>query len=114
MAFLAVLGGLMLCLAWGVREYQLWRERNALQQTIQQLRTTLDAGRQHARRVSEDLYVLQAVLVERNLLDEDELQRSRIRLVDTPRRLAEERNQLLRNMSISPTQLVDDGDPKVH
>ncbi len=114
MALLAISGGLMLCLAWAVREYQLWRERQALQAALNQLKQALDLSRQQMRRMSEDVYVMQAVLVEKNLLDEDELQRGRIRLIETPRRQAEERNQLLRHMNVSPTQIIDDPDPKIH
>src|SRR5687767_6586533 len=101
MALLAVVGALSLMLAWAVREWQLARERRAFAQAVEHLRLSLDSSRQHLKRISEDLYVLQSVMVERNLIDETELQRSRVRLVDNPRRLAEERDALARHMKVS-------------
>ncbi len=115
MALLPVVGALSLLFAWAVREWQLARERKAFAQAVEHLRVSLETSRHHLRRVSEDLFVLQSIMVERNLLDETELQRGRVRLVETPRRVAEEREAIARNMKISPTALViDDGEHKIH
>jgi hypothetical protein len=115
MALLAVVGALSLLFAWSVREWQLARERRTFVQAVEHLRVSLETSRHHLRRVSEDLFVLQSVMVERNLLDETELARSRARLIEVPRRLAEERENITRNMNVSPTSLViEEGEHKIH
>jgi hypothetical protein len=119
MALLAVVGALSLMLAWSVREWQLSRERRAFAQAVDHLRVSLETTRHHLRKVSEDLFVLQSLMVERNLIDETELARGRMRLIEGPRRAAEERDALAKNMKVSPTVLVlvdseGDGGHKIH
>lgn len=115
MLLLAISGGLLLALALIVREYQLSRERSLQEAAYEQLRTALEATRAQMRRVCEDMYVLQSVLGERNLLDEGELARGRVRLVEMPRRMARERDAIQRHLGISPTSLIlEDSDGKIH
>jgi hypothetical protein len=112
---LAVGGGLFLALALLVREVQLSRERAMQAAVFEQLRAALESTRTQLRRASEDLHVLQNVLVERRMVDEAELARTRIRLVEMPRRLAAEKDAIRRHLGVSPQVLVrDDGDGKVH
>ena len=115
MTLLAVGGGIFLALALIVRELQLARERAMHLAAFEQLRLALDATRTQLRRAFEDLYVLQTVLAERNVLDEAELQRSRARLIEQPRRIAEERDAIQRHLGVSPTHLVvEDTEGKIH
>jgi hypothetical protein len=115
MALLAVIGGLLLALALIVREYQLAKERARHLATHERLRSSLKETRTQLRRALEDLHVLLRVLEEKHLVDEADLSRGRARLIETPRRLAAERNAIVRNHNVSPTQLVIDEDlNKVH
>lgn len=115
MAFTAVLAGVLLCVAFCVRERHLRRERAATAEALRDLRIALEATRAQLRRAGEDVFVLQTLLAERNLLDDGDLARARIRLIETPRRLAEERAAMARHLQVSPTQLVlDPNDPKIH
>lgn len=115
MLHLLAVGFLLLLVAWALRELQLYRERAALTQAVDNLRTALENTRQHVRRQSEDLYVLASVLTERNIVDDTELARSRARLIEQPRRVAEEREALTKVLNVPATQLVvEDGDPKIH
>lgn len=115
MTLLAIGGGIFLALALIVRELQTARERALQLAAFEQLRLSLDATRGQLRRAFEDLYVLQTVLAERNILDEAELARSRARLIETPRRIAEERDAIQRHLGVAPTHLVvDESEGKVH
>lgn len=115
MALLAVIAAGVLCIAFAVREYQLGKERAAMISAITELRTAVEASRTQLRRLTEDIYVIQTVLAERNVIDDADLARARMRLIETPRRLAEERAAMARHLKVSPTQLVlDPGDPKIH
>lgn len=115
MTLLAIGGGLFLALALIIREYQLTRERALQAATFEQLRVSLEATRGQLRRACEDLYVLQSVLSERNVLDEADLARTRIRLVEMPRRVAAERDAIRRHLGVAPQHLViDESDGKVH
>ncbi len=115
MALLAIAAAVVLCIAFGAREHQLARERAAQAAAIEGLRAALEAMRGQLRRSQEDVYVFQTLLVERNLFDEGELARARLRLIEAPRRVAEERAAMARHLKVSPTQLVlDPGEPKLH
>jgi hypothetical protein len=115
MALLAVIAAVVLCVAFAIRENQLGRERRVLAAAIEELRGVLDMTRMQLRRTGEDLYVTQTLLTERNVLDENDMARARLRLIEAPRRMAEERAQMARHLKVSPTQLlIDQGDPKVH
>ena len=115
MALLAVVGGLLLAFALVVREYQLAKERSQHAAAHERLRVSLKETRGQLRRTLEDVHVIQRVLEEKHLLDETDLARGRMRLIETPRRRAAERNAIVRNHNVSPTQLVMDEDlNKVH
>lgn len=115
MTLLALSGGILFTLALIVREFQLARERSLHLAALEQLRLSLEGARAHSRRQAEDMYVLQTVLIERNVLDESELMRSRTRLIETPRRIAEERDSIQRHLGASPPHLlVEESDGKVH
>jgi hypothetical protein len=115
MTLLALGAGIFFALAMILRELQLGRERAMHQATFEQLHLSLEGVRAQLRRAGEDLYVLQAVLAERNLLNEADLARGRARLIENPRRIAEERDAIQRHLGVAPTHLVvDDSDGKIH
>jgi hypothetical protein len=115
MAVLAVVAVLVLSVGFALRERQLARDRAATEAALQELRTSLEGARNQLRRANEDLFVIQTLLGERNLLDENDLARARLRLIDAPRRVAEEKAAMARHLKVSPTQLViDPSDSKIH
>lgn len=115
MALLAVIAVIVLGVVLLTREHQFSRERATTGTSVQEVRAALDACRMQLRRTAEDLYVIQTVLSERNLLDDNELARARLRLIEAPRRMAEERAAMARHLKVSPTQLMlDSAEPKIH
>jgi hypothetical protein len=91
------------------------RQHTATQTLVEQMRLTLEGTRSQTRRLAEDLFVLQAVLTEHHLFDDAEMARCRARLVETPRRVAQERDAITRNLGVSPTHLVvSDSDSDFH
>ena len=115
MAVLAVVAVLVLSVGLALRERQLARDRAAADAALQELRTSLEGARNQLRRANEDLFVIQTLLAERNLLDENDLARARLRLIEAPRRVAEEKAAMARHLKVSPTQLViDPSDSKIH
>ncbi len=115
MALVAIGAALVVCIAFALREQQLSRERAAQNAALDGLRAAIDALRGQLRRAQEDTFVLQTLLGERNMLDENDLAQARLRLIEAPRRVAEERAAMARHLKVSPTQLVlDPGEPKLH
>ena len=115
MGLWAIGAGIFFALALILREFQLARERAMHIALQEQMRLSLESTRAQLRRAAEDLFVLQSVLVERNLLDETQLARSRARLIEAPRRMAEERDAIARHLGVAPTHLVvEETDGKVH
>lgn len=114
MGLLAVIGGLFLCAALAVREFQLSRERASMTAAFEQLKASLETTRAQQRRGLEDVYVLQATLLERHVVDQTELAESRSRLIDGPRKMAQERRAILKHTTVSPTQLILDESKSVH
>jgi len=115
MAVLAVVAVLVLSVAFALRERRLARDRTATEAALQELRTSLEGARTQLRRANEDVFVVQTLLSERNLLDENDLARARLRLIEAPRRVAEEKAAMARHLKVSPTQLViDPSDSKIH
>lgn len=115
MTLLAIAGGLLLALALIAREVQIARERSALADQVERQRLMAADTRRQLRRALEDLYVMQTLLADKHLLDENEFARGRVRLIEKPRRVAEERNAILRDSDVEPTQLVVDDDVnKIH
>ncbi len=115
MALLAIVGGLLLSLALILRELHLSRERAQHARAEKALRAALKVTHDGLQRVNDDLRALAATLSEKHLIDDADLARARVRFVDLPRRVAEERDHILRTTQASPTQLVvDDHIHKVH
>ena len=114
MMLLAICGGLLLALALMVREYQLGRERAARHSAFEHLHASLDVMTKQLRRTREDLYVLRAVLQERGVVTEEEFSRSRLRLIENPRRRAEERSELMRQVEVSPLAVIVDEGESIH
>lgn len=111
MTLLAVCGGLLLAVALIVREIQQGRERTARLSALERLHQLGDAQARQLRRAREDLYVMRVLLQERGVFSDEEFARSRIRLIEDPRRRAEERSQLTRDVNLAPGVLIiDDGD----
>jgi len=115
MLVLVLAGGALLAIALVLFEVSLARRRASQAASIEKLRGSLQESRSQFRRALEDLYVLHAVLADKHVIDEADLARGRARLIEAPRRLAQERNAILRHWEVSPTQLVIDEDiTKVH
>ena len=115
MAFVAALGGLLLALALVLRELQLTRERSLQAAAEERLRVALEQTRAQLQHAVEDVYVLRTLLVERGLFEEGDIARARARLVEGPRRLAAEREALMRHLDGAATHLVlDEQNNKVH
>jgi hypothetical protein len=115
MTLFALGAGIFFGLALIARELQLARERTIHVTHLQGLRQSLESTRAQLRRCTEDLFVLQAVLAERNLCNEGELSRGRLRLIEAPRRQAEERESVSRHLGVSQAILmVEDGEGKIH
>ena len=115
MIVLVLIGGLLLVIGMVVREFQLARERAARAKLFEYLSRALDANREQLKRLSEDLYVLRTLLAERQIIASKDLIDGRTRLIDGPRRQAEERDAILRGFDILPIQLLaEDPESKMH
>jgi hypothetical protein len=114
MLVFALAGGMLLALAVILREMAVSRDRAAANQSVEELRRTVDVLRGHVQRTSDEVFVLRATLEERNLVNEHELERNRKRLVEEPRRQARERQQIVSNENVSPTQVVIDEGESIH
>lgn len=111
MTLLAVCGGLLLAAALIVREWQISRERAIRLSTLDSLYQSLEATNRQLHRAREDLFVLRTLMQERGVFSEEEFAQSRVRLIEKPRRRAEERSQLTRGLGLpSNVLLVDDGE----
>lgn len=108
MALIAIISFFLLGAVLLYREHQLNRERAAVLSNLQEAFTALDACHIQIKRTNEDLFVMQTVLCERHILDENDLVQARMRLIEIPRRLAEERAATARHLKVSPTQLIFD------
>jgi hypothetical protein len=111
-----VLGaGIFFTAALILREFQLARERAMHMAAFDQLRLALEGMRAQLRRNAEDIYVMQVLLAERSIFNEAELARARARLIEAPKRNAEERESIQRHLGREPTHLVlDENDGKIH
>ncbi|RZK51142.1 MAG: hypothetical protein EOO59_15440 [Hymenobacter sp.] len=105
---------MMLALALGLRELTLARERAIHLTLSQQLHSNLDSTRAQLRRLSEDYYVLTTLLMERHVVGDAELSRGRARLIEQPRRIAQQRDLLQRKGLASAQLVVDEGDGNIH
>lgn len=115
MLVLTLIGTMLIGLALLVRELRLVDERRRQTAALLAVEAALEKTRAQLRRTLEDVYVLQTLLLERNLLDEQELARARARLVEAPRRIAQERAEVLRTAGVSePALVVDEGIDKLH
>ncbi len=114
MTLLALCGGLLLAVALMVREVQLRRERAAARADHDRLFASVETAVRHLRRTREDLYVMRTVMQERGVLTEEDLARGRARLIETPRRRAEERDQMLKELKIADVPVILDEGESVH
>lgn len=115
MTLVAVVGGLLLALALVLREFQLTRERSQQSATHERVRLALEQTRSQLQHALEDVYVLQMLLIERGLFEEGDLVRGRARLVEAPRRMAAEREAIVRHLGgDAPHLVLDDQNNKVH
>lgn len=115
MLVLTLIGTMLIGLALLVRELRLVDERRQQAAALLAVEAALEKTRAKLRRTLEDVYVLQTLLLERNVLDEQELAKARARLVEAPRRAAEERAEVLRTVNVSePALVVDEGIDKLH
>ena len=115
MVVLAIVSGASLALALVVREIQFARDRIAKRAQLSELNANIEKLRTQLRRAQEDVYVMQTLLSERNILDENEIARGRVRLIENPKRLAAEKDAIVRHLGVSPTSLVvDDNVDKIH
>ena len=105
----------MITLSLIVREVQLLKERSQLMQLLDDVRLSHQGTQAQARRLGEDLYLLQSLLAERNLLQESDLTRARSRLIDRPRRLTQEREAIHAHLGQRhSTVMLEESEGKVH
>lgn len=103
------------CVSLLVREVTLVRERATLSRNIEELSLSQQSVRDGTRRLAEDLFVLQNLMVERGLLQQSDVSRGRGRLIEQPRRKAEERTAMLKYVSAEKVPFVlEDADGHVH
>ncbi|MBC7793795.1 MAG: hypothetical protein H7Z43_08805 [Clostridia bacterium] len=115
MVVLAIVSGASLVLALVVREIQSARDRRSSRAQFNEVHANIEKLRAQFRRTQEDVYVIQTLMSERNILDENELARGRVRLIENPKRLAAEKDAIVRHLGVSPTSLVvDDNVDKIH
>lgn len=81
----------LLSFIWLGREWQLAKERTLQLASLKALSEILHSTRLQLRRATEDIFVLQALLIERQAFSESDLNRARLRLIEYPRRQAEQR-----------------------
>ncbi|MEM6558242.1 MAG: hypothetical protein AAF605_00525 [Myxococcota bacterium] len=97
------------------REIAWFRERGATHKALKALGDAFEQRNQSIRRLQEDLYVLQSVMRERNMLSDHELVSARKRLVEQPKRVAEERDAIQRNLNVGiPSQVIKESINKLH
>ena len=115
MALISVLGGLLLALAFFLREIQLGRERRKDTEVYRQLRRAIAHAQAEIQSLEEDVYVLRHILTERGLFDEREFSQRRNELIEIPRRIAAEREAIRRRLGVAaPHLVVDDRNDNVH
>jgi small-conductance mechanosensitive channel len=115
MTSLFVAAGMLLTLSLIMREVQLLRERTHLVALLDDVRLQDQGTRDQARRLGEDLYLMQTLLAERNLLNEADMLRARSRLIDRPRRLTQEREAIHAHLGRHPSAvLLEESEGKVH
>lgn len=115
MVVLAIVSSASLALALVVREILFARDRTHRRAQFNELTANVEKLRTQLRRAQEDVYVLQTLMSERNILDENEIARGRVRLIENPKRLAAEKDAIVRHLGVSPTALVvDENVDKIH
>jgi len=115
MSYLFLIAGSMLTLALIIREIQLIKERSNLLQLLDDVRLSHQGTQDQARRLGEDLFLLQALLSERNLVHESDMTRARARLIDRPRRLTLEREAIHAHLGQRHTAvMLEESEGKVH
>ncbi len=100
---------------WAGRQQRRQRHLLAQGRQVEALRLSLEGNRVQLRRCHEDILVLRHALAARHLLDDTDLNRQRLRLVEEPRRQAQERTAIERDLGIAASRLVaDSGDCTFH
>ena len=101
--------------AWLAREVQGMRERAGLEQVLAELRISQRNVREGVRRMAEDFFVMQHLLAERSVVAESDMVRARARLIETPKRKAQERTTMSRHVDVNVSAMwVEDRDGNVH
>lgn len=112
---IVVTGWVLLVAAGITREIQWSRDRAKARSAVRALAEALETSNNTTRRLQEDLYVLQTVFRERNLISKGDLQSARRRLVEAPKRVAAERDAIQRNLDIGvPPHVIEDSLGKLH
>lgn len=115
MVVFLIAGGALLAASIVIREWQWTKERRESRKNLRALTDNLEKSQRTVRRLQEDVFVLQSVLRERNLLSESELSQARDRLVEQPKRVAAERDAIQRHLNIGvPVQVIEESLNKVH
>ena len=114
MIWIAFLASLFFASALVVSEQRHRRERRAAAQAIANLHSALEVAGQQIRQCREEIFVVRALLQERGLVSERDLTQARERLIEEPRRQAEERRELVRGVTIAPNQVIIDENKSVH
>lgn len=97
------------------RARQRHRQEHDARAQVASLQTLLDTQRTRMQQCAEDLYVLQSLLVERQLIDDMALARGRHRFIESPRRLATEREAIQQQLGVPKNVvIIDDGKSRIH
>lgn len=97
------------------RELYLARERAIIIASIEALRTGFENARNSIRQSHEEIFLLQALLIERGIVLEHDIQSARKRLIEGPRKRAEEHEAISQHLGRSPEHLVlEDTEGKIH
>mgnify|MGYP006271136033 CR=1 FL=1 len=115
MLVLALTGGLFLCLTLLLREVQLARERRALSSKIRQQHARLQHMQSQLQETRDDLFVMQRLLMERNLYDEAAFARAREQLIEQPRLKATSEQAQQSDADLGVQRIILAGNPdKIH
>ena len=111
MSFIAVSGSLLLILVLFMREQMQQKRYRRQTELIQHLHSNLTSTQNLLNRNREDIFVLRTMLEELQVLDPAEFARSRARLIEDPRRTAQEQHEMQQYADATGGHVViDDGD----
>lgn len=110
-----VAAAVFVTIAWLAREFQGMRERAQLERTLHEMRLSQQTVRDGVRRLAEDFFVMQHLLAERSVVQDADMLRGRSRLIEQPRRKAQEKHAIMQHLGTkTPPLMVEDADGKVH